>query len=435
MMQALGHYVQIRGRVYGSRACQAEGAAPPYRRFTASLVMPKLGIMEQPASVTPPLWSRGFVPLVASLIAVSLWIAPSLGQAEPAAQLVIRTLAGNGTAGFSGDGGPASDAQLRFPRGVAADPEDNVLIADQGNNRIRRIDRGGVIQTVAGSGVGAYLGSISLPLDGRLLGDGRPATEAILSAPSDVAIGPDGTLYIADTGNHRIRRVDSAGIISTVAGTGEARFAGDGGPAAAASLNTPTGMAFDAAGDLYIADHYNLRVRKVFMATGSITTVAGNGAFGGGGDGGPATEASVFFPDDVAIDMAGQILIADHYGQRVRIVNALGVISTLGGRGVRADDGDGGSAENAGVGDPLGVISDLEGGVLVSQRYGSRIRRIAPDGTILGIAGLGFDGFSGDDGPAGEASLNGPVGLAWDARGSLLIADSTNHRIRIVAQQ
>jgi sugar lactone lactonase YvrE len=233
---------------------------------------------------------------------------------------IITTAAGNGTAGFSGDGGPATSASLAYPGGVAVDAAGNLFIADY--NRIRRVDgTTGIITTVAGNGISGFGG------------DGGPATSASLDRPGGVTIDAAGNLLIADQFNHRIRRVDgTTGIITTVAGNGTPFFNGDGGPATSAALDYPAGVAIDAAGNLLIADRVSDRIRRVDGTTGIITTVAGGGTGTGGasrptagfsGDGGPATSASLFNPAGVAVDAAGNLLIADQSNQRIRRVRGL----------------------------------------------------------------------------------------------------------------
>ncbi len=207
----------------------------------------------------------------------------------------ITTVAGIGTMGFSGDGGPATSALLYIPHGVAADSAGNLYIADTGNLRVRKVS-GGTITTVAGNGTVSFSG------------DGGPATSASINIPYGVAVDSAGNLYIADTGNNRIRKV-SGGTITTVAGNGTASFSGDGGPATSASINEPWAVAVDSAGNLYIADYANNRIRKV--SGGTITTVAGNGVVGFSGDGGPATNALLGYPEGVAVDSAGNLYISD----------------------------------------------------------------------------------------------------------------------------
>jgi sugar lactone lactonase YvrE len=220
---------------------------------------------------------------------------------------VISTVAGNGTAGFSGDGGPATSAQLYNPYGVAVDTAGNLFIADATNNRVRKVTPGGVISTVAGNGTGGYSG------------DGGPATAAQLYSPTGVAVDTAGNLFIADPGNYRVRKVTPGGVIGTVAGNGYQGHSGDGGPATAAQLYYPYGVAVDTAGDLFIADTNNYRVRKVTPG-GVISTVAGNGTPGFSGDGGPATSAWLYMPFGVAVDTAGNLFIADYGNNRIRKV-------------------------------------------------------------------------------------------------------------------
>ena len=256
-----------------------------------------------------------------------------------------RTVAGNGTAGFRGDGGPATSAQLAtVPYGVAVDAAGNLYIADTDNNRIRKVDATGMITTVAGNGTAGFSG------------DGGPATSAELNHPVWRSGGRRGNLYIADTDNNRIRKVDATGMITTVAGNGTWCFSGDGGPATSAQLGlefSPSepyfegraGVAVGTAGELFIADFWNSRIRKVDTA-GTITTVAGNGTSGLGGDGGPATGAQLFHPSGVAVDPAGNLFIADPRAFRIRKVDAAGMITTVAG-GRQCCLGDGGPATSA----------------------------------------------------------------------------------------
>ena len=224
----------------------------------------------------------------------------------------ISTIAGSGEFGFGGDGGPAIDARLNYPSGVAVDGAGNVYIADLGNQRIRKVDSTGTITTIAGSGETGFGG-------GGFGGDGGPATEAQLNYPRGVAIDGAGNVYIADQGNQRIRKVDSTGTITTIAGSGERGFSGDGDPATEAQLNYPWGVAVDGAGNVYIADLGNHRIRKV-DSLGTITTIAGSGEFGFGGDGGPAIDARLNYPSGVAVDGAGNLYIADSVNHRIRIL-------------------------------------------------------------------------------------------------------------------
>ncbi len=262
-------------------------------------------------------------------------------------------------------------------------------------------------------------------------GDGGPATATQLDRPRGVAVDGAGNLYIADTQNKRIRKVDSTGTITTVAGTGVWGFSGDGGPASEAQLSTPRGVTVDGAGNLYIADSRNHRIRKV-DSTGTITTVAGTGVEGFSGDGGPAVEARISFPEGVAVDGAGNLYIGDLYNNRIRKVDSRGTITTIAGTGEGSYSGDGGPASEAQLSTPSGVAVDGAGNLYIGDTYNYRIRKVDSTGTITTIAGTGEDGFSGDGGPATEAHLYAPQSLAVDGAGNLYIGDLYNHRIRKV---
>ena len=330
----------------------------------------------------------------------------------------ITTIAGTGEFGFSGDGGPAVAAQLRSPRGVAVDSAGNVYIADSSNRRIRKIDSTGTITTIAGTG---RLG---------FSGDGGPAVAAQLRSPYGVAVDGAGNLYIADASNNGIRKVDSTGTITTIAGTGESGFSGDGGPAVEAELRSPYGVAVDSAGNVYIADSSNWRIRKI-DATGTITTIAGTGEFGFSGDGGPAVAAELRRPRGVAVDSAGNVYIADVGNHRIRKVDSTGTITTIAGTGEFGFSGDGGPAVEAELRSPYGVAVDSAGNVYIVDVGDHRIRKVDATGTITTIAGTGY-GFSGDGGPAVAAELRDPYGVAVDSAGNVYIADSSNRRIRKV---
>ena len=320
---------------------------------------------------------------------------------------VITTVAGNGMIGFGGDNGPAANAQLSYPYGVSVDAAGDLYIADSNNYRIRKVANG-VINTVAGNGTTGFSG------------DNGPATSAQLQ-PFRVAVDSAGSLYIADSPNHRIRKV-SNGVITTVAGNGMPGFSGDDGPATSAQLNYPYGVAVDASGNVYIADTFNDRIRKV--SGGVITTVAGNGTEGfGGGDNGPATSAQLYYPSGVAVDAAGNLYIADTESSRIRKV-ANGVITTVAG----------GSAASPGdyLSFPEGVAVDSAGNLYIADTENNRIRKVS-NGVITTVAGNGTYGFSGDNGPATNAQLNYPSGVALDSAGNLYIADAANDRIRKVS--
>ncbi|MBZ5677067.1 MAG: hypothetical protein LAP61_22720 [Acidobacteriia bacterium] len=338
---------------------------------------------------------------------------------------VITTVAGNGKQGFSGDGGPATSANMS-PLGVAIDSTGNLLIADYTNGRIRKVTAStGVITTLAGTGDGGYSG------------DGGLATSAGLVQPVGVTLDSSANLFIAEMGSvcciakSRIREVSgSTSVITTVAGNGTTGYSGDGGPATSADIY-PLGVAVDSSGNLYIAS--DNRIRKV--SNGVITTVAGNGTFGYSGDGGLATSASLYGPLGVAVDSSGDIYIADHYNHRIRRVEAsTGVITTVAGNGTQGYSGDGGPATSASLNDPVAVFVDTGGNLYIADYTNGRIRKVtAGNGVITTVAGDGSFRYSGDGGPATTASLNGPLGVAVDGTGNLYIADWDNNRIRKVS--
>ena len=289
---------------------------------------------------------------------------------------VITTVAGSGTNGFSGDGGAATSARLNYPYGVTPDGAGNLYIADSRNNRIRKVDTAGVITTVAGSST-----------TGAFSGDGGAATTARLNLPDSVVLDALGNLYIADRVNHRIRKVDTAGVITTVAGSSTTgAFGGDGGAATAARLYDPSSVALDALGNLYITDKDNRRIRKVDTA-GVITTVAGTGAFGSSGDGGAATAARLSTPIGVAVDWAGNLFIADEDGHRIRKVDTAGNISTVAGSSTTgAFSGDGGAATAARLNEPEGVALDRLGNLYIADTSNNRIRKVVGAGPPAPVA-------------------------------------------------
>jgi uncharacterized protein (TIGR03437 family) len=320
---------------------------------------------------------------------------------------VITTVAGNGTLGFSGDNGPATSAELNFPSGIAVDSAGNLYIPEPYNSRIRKVSNG-VITSVVGN---------------SLNGDSGPASSAQLSAEA-VAVDSAGNVYIADSAS--IRKV-SNGVITTVAGNGTQGFSGDNGPAISAQLNLPYGIAVDSAGSIYIGDRNNHRVRKV--SGGVITTVAGNGTQGFSGDNGPATGAQLNYPEGVAVDSAGNVYTVDTGNGRIRKVSG-GVITTVAGNGTAGFNGDDVPATSAQL-VPAAVAVDSAGNLYVADNYNSRIREIS-NGIITTVAGNGTPGFSGDNGPATNAQLWSPQGIAVDSAGDLYIADTGNNRIRIL---
>ena len=285
-----------------------------------------------------------------------------------------------------------------------------------------RLERIGVMETFAGTGITGDRG------------DGGLASRARFSFPRNVAVDAAGNVYVVDTQSHRIRRIDSAGLISTVAGTGADGDRGDGGPASEAELCYPAGAGADAEGNLYIADTWNHRVRKV-DTEGVISTVAGIGRTGDGGDGGPASDAALSYPTDVAVDAEGNLYIADSWNHRLRRVSADGVISTIAGTGSQGDGGDGEPASDAALAYPVAAAADALGNLYVitfsPETRNRRIRRVDAQGVISAFAGTGRAGYGGDGGPAGAAQLANPLGLAVDGTGNVYIADTLNARIRV----
>jgi trimeric autotransporter adhesin len=389
----------------------------------------------------------------------------------------ISTVAGNGTTGFSGDGGPAPDAQLQHPRAVAVGADGEVLIGDRGNSRVRRVDsRTHVISTVAGNGPplltfiqadglavdqhdNVYLSDVFhrvCKIDGAtgkfsvvagsvvgFSGDGGPARDAQLQTPWRLSVDAAGNLYISDHGNRRVRKVDAqSGVISTVAGNGQLSGFFAGGLAIRTPLQFLLGTCVDGAGNLYIADAGFHCVQKVEAETGKLLTVAGVVEFGDGksgssGDGGPATKALLHSPAGVAVDPAGNLYIADTENHRIRRVDAgSGVITTVAGGG---DDDPGVEpkpATSVKLGRPVQLAFDHGGNLLVSDTESHQVVLVdLAAGTVRRVAGNGTAGFSGDGGPGPAASLRAPVGIAVDSAGRVLIADSGNQRLRRIEQQ
>jgi len=334
---------------------------------------------------------------------------------------IVTVVAGNGVPGFSGDGGPARSASLFAPSGLALDPAGNLYIADSNNNRVRKVTPEGIITTVAG-------GATNLPATET--GDGGLATAARLQGARAMFVDTAGNLYIAEFS--RIRKVDPSGVITTVVGNANVGFTGDGGPATSATINSPNGIALDGAGNLYFTDSNNNRIRMVNPA-GIITTFAGDGNPAFSGDGGPALGASLFFPNGLVLDGAGNLYVADQVNSRIRRIGPSGIISTVAGNGdvSLVPIGDEGPATLATVPRPRGIA--LQGGSLYITDLTGRLRQVDPSGRIQTIAGSGLENFSGDGGPGISASLNSPSGVAFDSAGNLYIADGTNGRIRRLA--
>lgn len=356
---------------------------------------------------------------VRMVVAIVLAISGSEAAFAETAGYTISTVAGHGEAGFGGDGGPATKALLNRPCAVAVDTEGNLYIADYMNNRVRKVQRDGTIITLAGTG------------EAGDAGDGGPAVKARLRGPYGVSVDRHGNVYVADQRNHRIRRIARDGTISTVAGTGKRGSSGDGGPATAASLDGADATVTDTDGNLYIADSGNHRVRKVSTA-GTITTIAGT-TRGYSGDGGPAVGAQLNLPAALALDGAGNLYVGDFRNHVVRKITRDGMIHTVAGSGKRGFNGDNIPATKADLNEPGGVAALPDGSLIIADGVNCRVRCVGSDGIIRTIAGTGHRGFSGDGGPARDAELSVIDILAADRDGNIYVADHTNNRIRKLA--
>jgi cysteine-rich repeat protein len=337
---------------------------------------------------------------------------------------LISTVAGVGTSGFSGDDGPAILAQLRYPERVELDAAGNIYIADRWSHRVRRVDhQTGIIATVAGGGAVDQ--------------DNVPATSVFLREPFGLAFDAQGNLFVAQWLSNRVRRIDSlTGIISTVAGSGAYGFSGDGGSAVLASFASPSGIALDTGGNLFIADSDNQRIRRVDVAGSTVSTVAGGG-IAGIGDGSSSFWARLNTPWAVVCDANGTMFVLECWGDRVRRIDGVtGIITTFAGNGNPGSSGDGGLATAAELGIPYAIALDHDGNLLVADTGNHKVRRVdALTGIITSIVGVGTAGFSGDDGLGADAQLNQPGGVVVDSAGNLMVADTHNHRVRRVDAQ
>ena len=333
----------------------------------------------------------------------------------------ISTVAGNGTGGYSGNGGLATSAQLNGPVGVAVDASGNLYVADYYNNVVRKVTTAGIISTVAGNSTGGYSG------------DGAQATSAQLSGPAGVKVDASGNLYITEESNNTVRKVTTAGVISTVVGNGNAGYSGDGGQAKSATLSLAEDVTVDASGNIYVADYYNDVIRRI-NTSGIISTIAGiAGRAGFSGDGGAATAATLNHPAGISVDSSGNLFVADRDNNVIRKINTSGVISTVAGLGNSGYTGNGASPTAATLNNPRAEVVDAAGNLYFADQSNNVVRKITPAGVITTIAGNGSAGYTGDGGVATSASLNGPQGLVLDSAGNLYIADTGNNVVRKVS--
>ena len=334
------------------------------------------------------------------------------------AQIII-TVAGDTTQGSIGDGGQATNAELTWPQGLTIDKHGNLYIADYGSGTVRKVNSSGVITTVVGNGIKNYSG------------DGGSATMAELQTPAAVAFDTIGNMFIPDSYSHCVRKVNTNGIITTFAGKTSGGNSGDGGFATSAQLEYPNGVTFDKAGNVYIIDWSAHNVRKV-NSLGIITTVVGNGTPGYTGDGGPATNAQLHFPEGLGFDSFGNLYVADSYNNCVRKVDTLGIISTVVGNGTVGYNGDGGMAISAQLNTPYNVIFDILGNMYIADYNNNRIRVVNTTGIINTIVGNGTRGYAGDGGQAVSAELNAPTCVVFSGAGNMYIADMGNKCVRMI---
>ena len=350
-------------------------------------------------------------------LVVSFVSLATICQAQTPSAYTITTVIGNGTAGFAGDGAAANVANINYPMAMARSSSGTLYVADTFNVRIRTVQSDGIIRTVVGTGTRGFSG------------DGAAALSAQISSPYGVAVDAAGNIYFSDSLNNMVRKVGTNGTITRIAGTGVAGYGGDGFNAVDALLNLPTGLAVDTAGNVYVADTQNHRIRKI-STDGKIATVLGTGQPNYSGDGGPGDKAAIFYPDSVALDSTGSLYVADTFNHRIRKLTTDGIVNTVVGNGVAAFKGDNGQATAASLNYPRGVFVDASGNILIADSINDRIRMVTENGVIRTIAGTGLFGDIGDGGPATQAQLRYPRGIISDGVGGYLVLDTDNSRIR-----
>jgi hypothetical protein len=337
---------------------------------------------------------------------------------------IITTFAGTGEPGYSGDNGPAGSATLREPFMCDFDSDGNLYVCEARNHTVRKIDMATkTITTVAGTGESGYSG------------DGSSATSATMNEPYSLQIAANGDIYIVDRLNAAVRKVDAVtGIITTVAGTGESGYSGDGGPGKRAQMREPNDCFLTSTGGLLIADIQDQRIRHLDLSSGILTTFAGNGEKVRQGDGLPAAEASILGARAVCMDRVGNTYICEREGNGVRKVNSNGIMSTIAGTGERGYTGDKGPATDSQWGSPKAIRCNDKDEIIVVDTENHALRKIDPTSNIVTTIAGGHLGGDGDGGPATDAGLERPHGCGIDKSGTIYIADSNNHRVRIFNQ-
>ncbi|OJW79522.1 MAG: hypothetical protein BGO69_12380 [Bacteroidetes bacterium 46-16] len=320
--------------------------------------------------------------------------------------------------GNTGDGGPAVSARLSAPQAICFDKFGNAYISDQNNHRVRKISASGDITAFAGTGAPGYSG------------DGGAALSATFCWPTGIAVDTTGNVYITDVYCHVVRKVNTSGIISTIAGTGSIGYSGDGGPAVSAALNTPVAVDADIAGNVYIVDRGNARIRMIDMS-GNINTIAGTGTHGFSGDNAAATSAELNYPANIAFDNTGNIYIADQLNERIRKIDAGGIITTIAGNGIHSFSGDGSAATSASLEYPMSVALDSSGNMFIADGSGNRVRMVDGSGIIYTYAGTGVHDYGGDGGLAINAYLT-PLDLAVGIDNRLYVDDMIHANIRVI---